>query len=102
MGGKGVSFDPALGKWMLRLAGFGLLGGFGGVLYFHAVRRSALALARGAGLAGTMIFIAGRFILLGALLVFASRGGAGTLLATAAGILAGRTVMMRHLTRDAP
>ncbi len=96
-----MSFDPPLLMSVLRLAGFGLLGLFGGALYFYAVWRSARALAGGAGLVRTVLFVLARFILLGALLVFASRRGAGPLLAVAAGVLAARFVMTRRLKESA-
>ncbi len=96
-----MSFDPRLLMSVLRLAGFALLGLFGGALYFYAVWRSALALAGGGGLGKIAPFIVARFIVLGALLVFAGLRGAGPLLAAAAGVLAARLVMTRRLKESA-
>ena len=101
MGGKGMSFNPPSFE-ILRLAGFVLLGGAGGALYFFAVWRSALALAGGVGLGKTLVFTLGRFVLLGALLAFAARSGAGPLLAAASGVLAARAGMTRFLKGEAP
>jgi hypothetical protein len=102
MGGKGMSFAPPPWDALARLAGFGLLGAFGGALYFRAVWRSALALAGGAGLGATLAFMLGRLALAGALLAFAGRHGAAALLATAAGLLAARAVTLRRLKARTP
>ncbi len=98
MDAKGMSFDPS---WTLRLAGFFALGALGGALYFYAVWRSALALARGGGASKTFIFLAGRFALIGAVLAFAAMRGGGPLLAAAAGLLLARAATMRRLKEAA-
>jgi hypothetical protein len=99
-----MSFDPSTWSWLwaLRLAGFLALGGVGGAFYFYAVWRNALALAGGAGLGRTLAFMLGRFVLLGALLVFAALHGAGPLLASAAGVLTARVWTLRQFRESAP
>jgi len=87
---------------LLRAAAFALAGGIGGALYFSAVWRSARALAAGARMTSLLAPALSRFILLGLMLALAAWQGAAPLLATAAGILFGRAIVMRRAREAAP
>lgn len=87
---------------LLRAAAFAMAGAIGGALYFASVWRSARALAAGARLTKMLAPILLRFILMGLLLGLAAWQGAGPLLATAAGVLFGRAVVLRRVREAAP
>lgn len=72
-----------------------------GIAYFTGVWWSARRLAQGSG-AWAITGIALRLLLTAALLMLATREGALPLLATAAGLLLGRAVTLRHLGRATP
>ncbi len=73
-----------------------LLAGFAaGLLYFHAVWRSANLFAEG-GTAAAAGLTLGRIVLLGGALALASRHGALPLLLMALGVLAARPVVLRR------
>lgn len=87
---------------LLRLATFAVAGGIGGALYFASVWRSAKALAAGARLMKLFAPALLRFILMGLLLGLAAWQGAASLLATSAGVLFGRAVVLRRAREAAP
>jgi F1F0 ATPase subunit 2 len=87
-------------SWPLLLPGL-LLGFLAGFAYFHALWRNARALVSGRHkMPATVAMAFGRFILLAGLLFLAAKAGAMVLLLTAAGVLAGRFVVMRRGRRD--
>ncbi len=67
-----------------------------GLLYFRGVWWSANRLACEGRVVVTAVLAAGRFALLGALLIFASLKGAPPLLAMALGVLVARPFVMRR------
>jgi hypothetical protein len=68
-----------------------------GVLYFHTMWRSVDMLAGAAPLKTTFVAMALRFALLAAVLSLIGQEGALPLLLTAAGIMAGRFLVMRRV-----
>jgi hypothetical protein len=100
MGEKGMNPASFLalfdGVSLWRLSAFAAAGGIGGALYFLAVWRSTKALAGGARLSKALVPMLARFLLMGLLLGLAARQGAAPLLATAAGVLLGRALVLRR------
>ncbi len=85
------------GPWFQLLVGAAHVG-FGavlGFLYFTAVHATAQRLAQGAAKWPTIGLILGRLALMAGGLVLASLEGAMPLIATAAGVFAGRWLVMR-------
>ena len=97
-----MSFDPSRLNDGLRLIGFFVAGLGAGAAYFLAVWRNARSLAQGAGMARTILAVAGRFALMALALGLASRGGAGPLLATSCGVLLARFFVVRRLKERTP
>lgn len=87
---------------LLRLSTFAAAGGIGGALYFASVWRSAKALAASARLTKLLAPALFRFILMGLLLGLAAWQGALPLLATTAGVLVGRAVVLRRVSETVP
>jgi hypothetical protein len=106
MGAEGMSLESLLPPFdwisLLRLATFAVAGGIGGALYFASVWRSAKALAAGARLSKLLAPILLRVILMGLLLGLSAWQGAGPLLATSAGVLFGRAIVLRRAREAAP
>jgi hypothetical protein len=106
MGAEGMSPVSILPPFdwisLLRLAIFALAGGIGGALYFASVWRSAKVLAASARLTKLLAPALSRFILMGLLLGLAAWQGAAPLLATTAGVLFGRAVVLRRARGAAP
>jgi hypothetical protein len=67
-----------------------------GLVYFHALRRSADLMVSGGRATVTLALTAGRLALLVAILLAAAWFGALSLLAAAAGVIAGRNWIMRR------
>lgn len=74
------------------MAGFDL-----GLLYFYGLWRNARLFATGAPVGTVIALAAGRFVLLGAVLVPVASEGALPLLATALGIFIARFVSVRRM-----
>jgi len=86
----------------LYLVGY-LTAGFGlGMLYFHALRRSADLLATGGRAWTAAALTLGRLALAGAMLTFAGMQGAAPLLAMALGFLIARSCIMRRALKATP
>ena len=82
---------PVLLSWIAWLALGVSLGGF----YFHMLRVSVGLLVGGRSTLKAVLFTVGRFVLAGAGLALASFAGAVPLLLMAAGLFAGRQLVMR-------
>ncbi len=68
-----------------------------GVLYFHAIRKSAQLFAEGGRASLAAALTVGRLLLLGGLLLLASREGALPLLVFALGFFIARPLAMRRI-----
>ncbi len=73
-----------------------------GTLYFRSLWRTTRRIASGRRTTATIVLIAGRFILLGSLLVLASLEGALPLLTMALGVLVARFAVIRTVREAAP
>ncbi|PWW04541.1 F1-F0 ATPase (N-ATPase) AtpR subunit [Hoeflea marina] len=91
----GLPTIPVLLSWIAWLALGVSLGGF----YFHMLRVSVDLLVGGSSTLRAVLFILGRFGLAGAGLALASFAGAVPLLLMAAGLFAGRQLVMRREAR---
>jgi len=89
--------DLATAALLVLFAAAGLAAG---LAHFHMVALTARAVTAG-NLARSLAATAGRFALTGPVLVVAALQGAGPLLAAAAGLLAGRRLVMRREGRSA-
>lgn len=87
-----------LPAWLFAVIILGhlFLGAAIGTVHFSCIRRTAGAIADGHGRLAAML-IAGRLALTGGTLVLVSMEGATPLIATAAGVMAGRFVIMRRV-----
>lgn len=72
-----------------------------GMIFFSALRWGARVLVEGGAVSSAFALTLGRFLLVGALLIFAARTGASPLLAAAVGIFIGRFLVMRASAREA-
>ncbi len=70
-----------------------------GVAYFRALWWNAQLFAAGGRVSASIAVMAGRFALLGGVLVLAGREGALPLLLLALGVLTARFAVMRHVRR---
>jgi F1F0 ATPase subunit 2 len=97
------SFD-SLPAWAmpLCLAAHLAVGIVLGVLYFRGLWWNVCHLTRGGRATTTLALMVGRFVLMGALALFASLEGALPLLALALGVLIARSAVMRRIRETAP
>lgn len=73
-----------------------------GILYFRTLRWNAELFGGGGRVRTLIASMAARFVLLGTILTAASFEGAMPLLATAAGVLVARTIVLRRVRLTAP
>jgi F1F0 ATPase subunit 2 len=98
-----LSFDSLPVSAMLACLAAHLAAGIGlGALYFRGLWWNVRLLIRGGGAAGGVAVMVSRFVLMGALALFASLEGAPPLLALALGVLIARSAVMRRIGETAP